>query len=146
MASPPSPPPSLSLQRTHLAPPLPPLHKMRFSSIRIVLRKHLHLGRLPASPPVPSTPTTTATTTPTPTSPDSSRRSGSATVARWVLRCSVFSSGLVEAAGDSRGTGAPFSWFFFLKLWQEMRSDFLPFVVEDQIVGYVHHGFAYHLR
>lgn len=27
-----------------------------------------------------------------------------------------------------------------------MRSDFLPFVVEDQIVGYVHQGFADRLR
>ncbi|PON44425.1 hypothetical protein TorRG33x02_330810 [Trema orientale] len=27
-----------------------------------------------------------------------------------------------------------------------MRFDFIPFVIEDQIVGYVHKGFAEHLR
>ncbi|KAF5482071.1 hypothetical protein F2P56_002667 [Juglans regia] len=28
----------------------------------------------------------------------------------------------------------------------EMQSEFLPFVIEDQIVGYLHNGFAQHLR
>ncbi|KAG7021837.1 Nudix hydrolase 20, chloroplastic, partial [Cucurbita argyrosperma subsp. argyrosperma] len=28
----------------------------------------------------------------------------------------------------------------------DMQSEFLPFVIDDQIVGHVHHGFAYHLK
>ncbi|KAK3431135.1 nudix hydrolase 20, chloroplastic [Eucalyptus grandis] len=48
--------------------------------------------------------------------------------------------------GDSSDLAGFFEKIRLCNRASEMRSDFLPFVVEDQIVGYVHQGFADHLR
>lgn len=48
--------------------------------------------------------------------------------------------------GDSSDLAGFFEKIRLCNRASETRSDFLPFVVEDQIVGYVHQGFADHLR